>query len=83
MQSFEHGGGADIGHKLLAALAASPAFKSLRPELLNEVLHDYPDEIKHEAVPLIARLSADVEQQKAHLEELLASLSERPSNSRA
>ncbi|HZK82921.1 MAG TPA: HEAT repeat domain-containing protein, partial [Humisphaera sp.] len=75
VQSFEHGGGADVGHQLLIALAASPAFKSLRPELLNQVLHDYPDEIKREAIPLIARLSADVQQQKAHLEELLAGLS--------
>jgi putative heme-binding domain-containing protein len=68
---------------LIAALEMSPGAKSLRPDFLTQVLHDYPPEIKQAAAPLLTKLSMDVEQQKAHLQALSSNLaSGQPSRGR-
>ncbi|HEV8292443.1 MAG TPA: hypothetical protein VGP94_10990, partial [Tepidisphaeraceae bacterium] len=62
------------GSRLVAALKEAKAVKSISPESLRKHLAKYPDEVKKQAEELIASLNPDSSKQKAHLEELLATL---------
>jgi putative heme-binding domain-containing protein len=67
---WSRSGDANAGRKLVAALEKSPGLESLTPEAIREALGRMPDEVKKSAEPLVRRVSPDLEQQKAKLEEL-------------
>jgi len=61
---------AGIGNELIATLNKTPAAASLRAALLADALTSFPPEVHASAAPLLKKLSADLEEQKAHLAEL-------------
>jgi putative heme-binding domain-containing protein len=63
-------GDARVGQSLVAALDRAPGGKALRPDSLQDVLAGYPPEVRASAAPLLDRLSATANEQKARLEEL-------------
>ncbi len=67
---FGRSGDANVGRKLVAALEKSPGLESLTPEAVREALGRMPADVRKSAEPLVKRVSADLEQQKARLEEL-------------
>jgi putative membrane-bound dehydrogenase-like protein len=67
---FSRSGDANAGRKLVAALEKSPGLESLTPEAIREALARMPEEVRKSAEPLLKRVSADLEQQRAKLEEL-------------
>jgi putative heme-binding domain-containing protein len=70
LTAFDRPGNADLGIRLVAALDQSAGLKSLRADELNHVLEQYPPAVREAARPLLQRLAADSEKQKAHLAEL-------------
>lgn len=68
--AYARSGNAAVGKKLLAALEAAPGVASLSGDALKAALAKQPDEIRKAAAPLLKRLSADVEAQKAKLADL-------------
>src|SRR6185437_15800563 len=72
--AFERGTDVEVGKKLVAALDHSPGSKNLRLDLLMQILQSYPPEVQQAAEPLLKRLSGDILQQKAHLDELIPTL---------
>jgi len=71
---FEGSSNAEVGMKLIQALKSSKGLASLRPDLLQTILAKYPQPVQQEGKELLATLEVDTEKQRAHLEELLASL---------
>jgi putative heme-binding domain-containing protein len=63
-----------VGTALVAALERTPATQSVTSDELVRLLRKYPTTTQAAAKPLLARLGADLEKQKAHLEELSAHL---------
>ena len=63
-----------VGLKFVAALKESKALSSLRTDLLKPRLEKFPAPVQEQGKELLATLNVDAEKQKAHLEELLASL---------
>jgi len=76
MGAFEQSGDEEVGVKLLAALGEAPALSALRVETLKPRLAKFGPPIQKLAEALYARLEVGATQQKARLEELLASLPE-------
>jgi putative heme-binding domain-containing protein len=74
LDAFEKSKDDRVGHRLLAALGASPARMNLRVDSLRQRLGKYSPEVQKEAETLYAALNADEGKQKAKLEEMLASL---------
>lgn len=64
----------DEGKSLLAALAKSPGLDNLSASQLEKLVASYPSEIRDTAKPLLKRLNADLETQRARMTELLAKL---------
>ncbi|MFZ9837099.1 MAG: PVC-type heme-binding CxxCH protein [Opitutaceae bacterium] len=76
LPAFERAPGNELGRRLLAGLAASPARASLRPGQLRPVLAKYPPEIRREADALLASLEADTARQNARVEAVAAGLAQ-------
>jgi putative membrane-bound dehydrogenase-like protein len=74
LPAYEHSKNVSVGKKLLAALEKSPGLTSLSPEGLRRTLRNYPASLVQAAAPLLKRLEADSAKQKAHLDELEATL---------
>jgi len=74
LSAFEGSSNGQVGMKLLEALKSSKGLASLRPDLLQTVLAKYPESVQQQGKELLALLQVDTEKQRAHLEELLASL---------
>jgi putative membrane-bound dehydrogenase-like protein len=74
LDAFEKSKDDRVGHRLLAALGASPARTNLRVDSLRQRLAKYGPDVQREAETLYAALNADEGKQKAKLEEMLASL---------
>jgi putative membrane-bound dehydrogenase-like protein len=70
LPAFAHSQKEDTGKKLVAALATSPALKSLTGDSLRQTLKGYPDSVRADAAPLLKKLDVDTEEQKARLAEL-------------
>ena len=64
----------DEGKRLLAALAVSPGFDNLSASQLEKIAARYPPEVRDLAKPLLKRLNADLETQRARLTDLLAKI---------
>jgi putative heme-binding domain-containing protein len=74
ISNFDKTSDAATGSALIEALKNAKALKSISPESLRKHLAKYPEEVKKQAEELIASLNPDASKQKAHLEELLATL---------
>jgi putative heme-binding domain-containing protein len=59
---------------LLEALKGAKGLSSVRPDLLQELLAKYPQPVQEKSEELLALLQVDNAKQRAHLEELLATL---------
>jgi putative heme-binding domain-containing protein len=76
LPAFERSPGNELGRRLLAGLAASPARASLRPGQLRPVLSKYPSEIRQEADALLSSLEADLARQNARVDAVAAGLAQ-------
>jgi putative heme-binding domain-containing protein len=74
LPAYERSRSRGIGSKLNAALARSPGRSSLTPDAVHEALKNYPEDIRHQAEPLLKELEADRATQGARLAELEPSL---------
>jgi putative membrane-bound dehydrogenase-like protein len=74
LSAFEGSTNAQVGMKLLEALKSSKGLSSVRPDLLQAILARYPESVQQQGKELLAMLQVDTEKQRAHLEDLLASL---------
>jgi putative membrane-bound dehydrogenase-like protein len=63
-----------VGIRLVDALKASPGLPGLRPESLRSGFTNFPEVVRQKADQLASTLDVDATQQKAHLDELLATL---------
>lgn len=76
LPAFERAPGNELGRRLLAGLAASPARDSLRPGQLRPVLSKYPSEIRREAERLLSSLESDTGRQNARVDAVAAGLAQ-------
>ncbi|HXT42134.1 MAG TPA: PVC-type heme-binding CxxCH protein [Candidatus Angelobacter sp.] len=74
ISAFAHTSAEAVGTKLVAALKGSKALNSLRADQLKPLLEKFPESVRKDGEALLLSLNADAAKQKAHLEELLASL---------
>jgi putative heme-binding domain-containing protein len=63
-----------IGLRLVEALGRSPAFTSLRPDMIRPRLAKYGPEVRRRGEELCAKLNVDAAKQKAKIDELLSHL---------
>ena len=70
LAAYERGRGEELGMKLLAALDRAPGLANLSPDALQRTLAPYPEAVRRAAGPLVKRLAADAEQQRAKLAKL-------------
>src|ERR1051326_8044762 len=63
-----------VGVRLVAALKESRGFSGLRVDVLKPLLEKFPEPVQEQGKELLTRLNVDLEKQKAHLDEMLASL---------
>jgi putative membrane-bound dehydrogenase-like protein len=71
---FAHSTNEIVGIRLMAELKESKSLSSLRPDLLQELATKYPGSVQEKSKELLGLLQVDTSRQRAHLEELLASL---------
>lgn len=76
LPAFAEGGSEEVGLRMVAALEQARALPSLRSDLLLSLLSRYPESVQSRGQALLASLDLDPAAQKAHLDELLASLEE-------
>ncbi|HEV7221337.1 MAG TPA: hypothetical protein VGN42_01455, partial [Pirellulales bacterium] len=76
LAAFEQCGDEEVGLKVVAALSESPGLAALRAETLKPRLAKFGPSVQEQAEKLYARLDVGLAEQKARLEELLASLPE-------
>ena len=76
LPAFERAPGNELGRRLLAGLAASPARDSLRHGQLRPVLSKYPSEIRREAERLLSSLESDTGRQNARVDAVAAGLAQ-------
>src|SRR6185437_5397675 len=74
LAAFEQCGDEEVGLKVVAALNESPGLAALRAETLKPRLAKFGPPVQEQAAKLYARLDVGLAEQKARLEELLASL---------
>src|SRR5439155_1485500 len=63
-----------VGLRLVVALKKSKGFSGLRADLLKAKLEKFPEPVQEQGKALLTELNVDWEKQKAHLDELLASM---------
>lgn len=76
LAAFEKQSNARLGLRLIATLKRTEARNNLKPETVRPVLAGFPDEVQEEAEELYRMLNEGMEEQAAHIEQLLASLPE-------
>jgi putative heme-binding domain-containing protein len=74
LAAYDKGGDEELGDKLLAALGKARALASLRADLLEAALKQFPPAIRNKGETVMASLDADRVKQQDHLEQLLAAL---------
>jgi len=74
LAAFEHGSSETVGLKLMAALNESKGLAGARPDALKALAAKYPPSVQEQCGALLAKLNLDEAKQKAHLDELLATL---------
>jgi putative heme-binding domain-containing protein len=74
LSAYENASDEGVGLKLIAALKQSKALSSLRPDLLKSSLGKFPASVQKQGEALLASLDIDPAKQRAHIDQLLASL---------
>jgi putative membrane-bound dehydrogenase-like protein len=74
INAFNHTKTEAVGLRLVAALKESRGFSGLRAEILKPLLEQFSPAVQEQGKGLLEKLNVDLEKQKAHLEEMLASL---------
>lgn len=74
--AFERGGDEELGAVLAESLENTRSLANLRTDTLEAAFAKFPESVQKKGEKLLASLDVDRGQQKAHLEELLASLEE-------
>ena len=74
LPAFAAGGDQALGERLLSALEQARGRANLRADLLEDVVSAFPASVQERAETLLVSLNIDLKQQKARLEELLATL---------
>jgi putative heme-binding domain-containing protein len=74
INAFNHTKTEAVGLRLVAALKESKGFSGLRAEILKPLFEKFSPEVQEQGKGLLEKLNVDLEKQKAHLEEMLASL---------
>jgi putative membrane-bound dehydrogenase-like protein len=72
--AFDHASSETVGFQLIAALKDSKGHSALRVDLLKPLFARFPAPVQEQGEDLLAKLNGDLANQKAHLEQLLASL---------
>ncbi len=76
LRAFEPGGDGELGEALMESLENARSLANLRTDVLEAALEKFPEPVRTRGEELLATLDVDLAQQKAHLEELMASLEE-------
>lgn len=74
LAQFEKNPLPDEGKPLVAALASSPGLDNLSASRLEKLLSSYPTDVREAAKPLLKRINADLETQRARLTDLLTKI---------
>jgi putative heme-binding domain-containing protein len=74
LECFEQSTSATVGQALVESLKQCRSRSSIRPDALERVLAKYPAEVQQSAQALLSSLNSDLPTQRAHLDEVLASL---------
>jgi putative membrane-bound dehydrogenase-like protein len=74
LPAFEATTDETVGLRLIDALGRSPAFASLRPDMIRPRLAKYGSEIRRRGEELCAKLNVDAAKQKARIDELVSNL---------
>jgi putative heme-binding domain-containing protein len=74
LAAFDQTDDREVGERLVAALKAGKGVRGLRADALRARLTRFGPDVLKQAEPLLADLNPDAAKQKAHVEELLASL---------
>lgn len=72
--AYRNGGDEDLGLKLMAAVRDSRGLNGLRADVMNQSLDNFPPPVQRQGEQLLASLEMDPIEQKARLEEFLATL---------
>jgi putative heme-binding domain-containing protein len=72
--AYDKASSEDLGLKLVAALQQSKGLSGVHPDMIKPRLTNFPVSVQQKGQELLAILNADAAKQKAHLEEVLASL---------
>jgi len=72
--AYGRSGGPKVGEPFVAGLEKSSLVESLSSADLRQILGRYPEEVRRRAQPLLRRTEADLEKQKARLDDLSANL---------
>ncbi len=78
VSAFAEGTDTTLGLELVKALESTEV--TLPPEIIEQTLRDYADEVKQAAQPLLERLKQSAQQRLARLNELEKMLEENPAN---
>ena len=76
LAAFQNASDETLGLELIAAIRDAKGLLSLRADVLNQCLANFPRSVQQEGEKLLASLEMDPVKQKARLEKLLASLGE-------
>lgn len=74
LNTFEKGGDAEEGHRLVEALRESPGISSLSGDRLLKLLSNYPGSVQSFAAPLVSQLSVDADAQAEKMNRLVTTL---------
>jgi len=72
--AYRNGGDEDLGVRLVTAVRKSKGLNGLRADVMKQALANFPPPIQRQGDQLLASLEMDPVQQKARLENLLATL---------
>ena len=74
--AYRGGGDEDLGQRLMAAVRDSKGLNGLRADVMNQTLASFPPPVQRQGKQLLASLEMDPVEQRARLEDLLATLEE-------
>jgi putative membrane-bound dehydrogenase-like protein len=74
LETFQQSTNELVGTKLVESLRDSKALTSLRPDVLQKLLEQFPSSVQEQGKELIVSLNADAAKQSAHIDQLLSSI---------
>jgi putative heme-binding domain-containing protein len=74
LETFQQSTNELVGTKLVESLRGSKALASLRPDVLQKLLGQFPASVQEQGKELIASINEDAAKQSAHIDQLLSSI---------